>query len=306
MINQFFKDTKPGGQLLALALIFVLFFILSVILSAGFTLAFSLMSDGIDGRFALLAVTQIVSFACTALLFAFLFYGKPLRHLGVRSVDGMAVKLLAACLILICLLPMSDWLSRVNDAWHLPQRFAAMEESMRQLGEKTQAQMEIYLTRDGIGALLSNLLIMALVPAVCEELLFRGALQQLFCRMVRNPHVAIWLTAAVFSIFHGEIFAFLPRFILGAALGYLFYYGGSLWINATAHFLNNALAIVLYYLSTRGIVDMQFTETLNAPWYLALGGLVVAVAIFVWVFLHQKSEKQMPEPHETVPVESHE
>ena len=286
-MKQFFENTKPGGQLLALGLIFVLFFILST----GFSVVTGFVSGGVGLKMVTLVITQLVSFAGTALLFAYLFYGNPLRHLGMPAVKGRAGKIVAAGLILICLLPMSDWLARLNDAWHLPQSLAVLEEKMRSMGEATQAELEVYLGRTDIGALIVNLLVFAFVPAVCEEMVFRGALQRLFCRMLPNPHAAIWLTAAVFSLFHGEIFAFLPRFVLGAALGYLFYYGGSLWINATAHFLNNALAIILLFLGNRGIVDMQLTDSLNAPWYLAVIGLAIAVTIFVFAFLRRKNEK---------------
>ncbi|MBO4307116.1 MAG: CPBP family intramembrane metalloprotease [Bacteroidales bacterium] len=293
MLNNFFEDTKPRGQLLALALIFVLFFILSVILSAGTTLAFALMSDGVDVHLSLIAVTQIVSFAGAALFFAFLFYEKPLRHLGLPIVDGMFVRLIVTCVIILCLLPMSDWLGRINDAWHLPQGLASFEESLRLLGEKSQEQVAAFLSQDSIGALMGNLIVMALVPAFCEELFFRGALQQLFCRMTKNYHVAIWITAAVFSLFHGEIFAFLPRFVLGAALGYLFYYGGSLWYNVTAHFLNNAAAIILFYFAANGKVDMDVAEnSLNAPWYLAFIGLAIAVALLYVFFMKPKFSKK--------------
>ena len=286
MINQFFKDTKPGGQLLALGLIFVLFFILS----AGVTVVSTLVGADVN-TLGGLVISQLMVFGCTAVAFALLFYDRPLRHLGMKSTERMMIKILASCVILVCLIPMSDWLTRINDALHFPQGLAALEEKMRSMGENMEWVVRDILNREGFGDFLCNILVFALVPAVCEELLFRGALQQLFFRMLRNHHVAIWLTAAVFSLFHGEIFAFLPRFVLGAALGYLFYYGGSIWINSTAHFLNNALAIVLYYLSTKGLVDIQAADSLNAPWYLALGGLVLAVVVFVYVFVPQKNEK---------------
>ena len=287
MINQFFKDTRPGGQLLALGLIFVLFFILS----AGVSLV--AMVAGLEiNSLGSLAISQVVSFAGTAIAFAFMFYGKPFQHLGVKMTERMAIKLFASCAILVCLIPMSDWLTRVNDALHFPQGLAAFEEKLRSIGEESGTMVQALLSREGVGYLLCNLLVFALVPAVCEEMLFRGALQQLFCRILRSHHAAIWLTAAVFSLFHGEIFAFLPRFVLGAALGYLFYYGGSLWINSIAHFLNNALAIILFYLGSNGIVNSRLTESLNAPWYLALVGLALAVVIFTYVFMRQNNEKQ--------------
>ena len=278
-MRQFFEDTKPGGQLLALGLIFVVLFILSTGVSVIFTLFYG---EGAS-QYVTLTLSQIVCFAGTAFVFASLFYDKPLRHLGLASVEGMPLKIVAAFIILLCLLPLSDWTSRVNDAWHLPQSMASVEEQMRAMTDKAQKILEVFLERRGIGALITNIFVMALVPAICEELLFRGCLQQLMCRLLRNHHVVIWFTAAFFSLFHGEIFAFLPRFFLGAALGYLFYYGGSLWINIAAHFANNAIAIILYYLAYGGVIKMESTDTINAPWYLAIVGLVLA-CFFMWLF----------------------
>ena len=279
-IKVFFKDTKPGGQLIALAFIFVLFFIIAV----GLSVLLGALFDGVASKMVIQAVTQVVSFAGTALFFAYMFHDKPSKYLGLCTTHGMVVKLLVACLILVALLPLSDWLTRLNDSWHLPQCLAAFEESMRSMGEKAQIELNGFLSRTSFGALIANLFVLAIVPAICEELLFRGALQNIFCRMLSNHHVAIWLTAALFSLFHGELFAFLPRFVLGAALGYLFYYSGSIWINIMTHFLNNALAILLFYLAYNGVVDISLTESLSAPWYLSLIGASIAVALFVFFF----------------------
>ncbi|MCR5193673.1 MAG: CPBP family intramembrane metalloprotease [Bacteroidales bacterium] len=288
-IKDFFNDIKPSGQLLALALIFVLFFILAV----GVSVAIGFMIDGVAAKMTMQVVTQVITFAGTAFFFAYLFYDKPLRCLGLNSTHAIVVKLLMASLILVALLPVSDWLTRMNDSWHLPQSLASFEESMRSMGEKAQAELEVFLNRTSVGALIGNLFVLAFVPAICEELLFRGALQRLFCRMLSNHHVAIWITAALFSLFHGELFAFLPRFVLGAALGYLFYYSSSIWINVMAHFLNNALAVVLFYLACNGYIDTGFTESLNAPWYLALLGLVVAIILFLLFFARNKTDREI-------------
>jgi membrane protease YdiL (CAAX protease family) len=98
-----------------------------------------------------------------------------------------------------------------------------------------------------LGDLLLNLLVIAIVPAIGEELLFRGYLQQSFSNWLSNPHVAIIVTAVLFSAIHLHFQAFLPRFILGVLLGYLFYWSGSLWLPILAHFANNAQAVIISY-----------------------------------------------------------
>ncbi len=293
VMKQFFEDTKPGGQLLALMLILVLLFIVSV----GFFAVPALFGLNVD---ALLAqgVTQVSVFGGTAVVFAWMFYGNPLKYLRIEGAERLAVKMLASFLILLCLIPLSDWLTRVNDAMHMPQALGWFEDKMRQMGETSQETMKGFLLCDGVGKLIANIFVLAFLPAVCEELLFRGAMQQTMVRCFNGRHhLAIILTAAVFSLFHFELFAFLPRFALGIALGYLFHYGGSLWVNAIAHFANNAIVVVVYYLAYKGVVDIEMADSINAPWYLAIVGLALAVFLFWLVFLKPKSEESVNEKY---------
>lgn len=282
-MKQFFENTRPAGQLVALGLIFVVFFILNM----GVSVMAMLTGDQPD-LLLMQAITQLTCFGLTAIVFAWMFYGRPLRHLHFVSTPRLGWRLLGALLLLVCLLPLSDWLTQLNDGLHLPQRYAALEQQLRSMGERSEALLETFLTRQGYGALLLNLLVMALIPALCEEMLFRGALQQLLCRAIRNPHVAIWLTAALFSLFHGELFAFLPRFVLGLALGYLFYHGGTIWYGVLMHFANNATVVLLYHAVGHGLMQPEVAETFHTPWYLALLSLLMASAVFYLFFLRRR------------------
>jgi len=287
-MKQFFENTKPGGQLLALMLIFVLLFIIV----QGSMLLYIMLSGSTPDMLLMQSVSQLLSFGGTAVVFAWMFYDRPLHHLGLKATPKTGLRMLASFLILLLLLPLSDWLTQVNDAFHLPQAFSEMERMLRDAEQLSQDTVEGFLMREGTGALVANLVALALIPALCEELLFRSALQQLMVRcFAGRHHWAIIVTAAIFSLFHFELFAFLPRFMLGIALGYLFHYGGSLWVNATAHFANNAILVILYYLATKGIVELETAETFNSPWYLAFAALAVAIALFWLVFLRTKKTK---------------
>lgn len=287
-MKQFFENTRPSGQLLALMLIFVLLFIVS----NGALVIPVLVSDSMPDMLLMQAVAQLVMFGGTAVLFAWMFYGRPLQYLRMGGCDRLPIKVLASFFILLLLLPLSDCLTRLNDAMHLPQSMSALETMLREMGERSQDMVESFLMREGTGALVANLVVLALIPALCEELLFRGALEQLMVRCCGGrTHAAVIITAAIFSLFHFELFAFLPRFMLGIALGYLFHYGGSMWVNAMAHFANNAIVVILYYLATKGLVDFEMAESFNSPWYVAVLGLSVATAVFWFVFLKPKSSK---------------
>lgn len=107
--------------------------------------------------------------------------------------------------------------------------------------------IEAFLKMDGFWALLYTLLVMAIVPAIWEELIFRGYLQQITYNWLKNHHVAILIIAFFFSAIHFHFQAIIPRFFLGVLLGYLYYWSKSLWLPILAHFVNNAQAVIFSY-----------------------------------------------------------
>ena len=134
---------------------------------------------------------------------------------------------------------------------------------------------------DTFGGLLLNLLIIALIPAVGEELTFRGVLQQGLMRKM-NPHVAIVISAAIFSFIHFQFFGFLPRLFLGLLLGYMFYITGSLWTSILMHFVNNGTVVVLYYLNNKGSISMDVEHFGEAPnsWMVTISAVVTVLLTF--------------------------
>jgi len=130
------------------------------------------------------------------------------------------------------------------------------------------------LKADNFGILLINLGLMALLPAFAEELSFRGTLQQI----LGNKHLAIWLTAIVFSAIHMQFYGFIPRMLMGAMFGYIFVWTGSLWVPIVMHFTNNSLAVIAYYLLD-GIEEngKNYADTFGAgtTWYIGVISLVI-------------------------------
>lgn len=278
-MHKIFGKTSPAGQFLALALIFIILFIIT----SGLTVVATLFGVSSTSLW-LQAVTQVLCFGGTALAFALLFHGNAFSFLKLDFPNKAGIILIGAALVLLCVIPLSDWLTKINDSWHFPESLALLEDKLRELSAISEALMKKFLMRSSTGALVANLFVLAVIPAVCEELLFRGALQQVLQKCSKNVHVAVWLTAAIFSLMHGEIFAFLPRFMLGAVLGYLFYYGGSIWVNATAHFLNNGILVVLYFLVANGKLDSAIVDSFNTPWYIALIGALISIIIIYLIF----------------------
>jgi membrane protease YdiL (CAAX protease family) len=97
----------------------------------------------------------------------------------------------------------------------------------------------------------------ALIPALGEEFLFRGTVQRIFAEWFRSEHLAIWAAALLFSLMHYQFLGLIPRVMLGALFGYLFAWTGSIWVAVLAHFVNNGLAVVYYYCFFRGNVEVE-------------------------------------------------
>jgi membrane protease YdiL (CAAX protease family) len=141
-----------------------------------------------------------------------------------------------------------QWTIDVNQAMHLPDFLAGVEKWMRQQEDQLATLTQRFLYMPSAVDLAINLLMIALIPAIGEELLFRGCLQPIFGRLVKNAHVGIWLTAILFSAIHLQFYGFIPRMLLGALFGYLYYYGNSLWYPILGHFLNNGSAVLAVFI----------------------------------------------------------
>ena len=213
-----------------------------------------------------------------------------MRELGFRSVNRpWPLFALAAIALIYVSIPVTTTLTTWNEGMKLGGALQALEDMMKALEESAAALTEQMLNVDTIGGLLLNLLVIALIPAIGEELTFRGVLQQGLTRRM-NPHVAIILTAAIFSFIHFQFYGFLPRMFLGVLLGYMFYVSGSLWPSILMHFLNNGTSVLLYYLCNKGVIDdaEHFGETTNV-WLIAASA-VITVALVVWCWRKKSAD----------------
>ena len=279
----FVRDVKPWVQFWALlGMMLACFVIMSV--PQVFTVVLGVDMD-VDGLRWMQLLSSLIGFACPAWLWAFLFHDASSRPLGGRfgwRYWGLALGGVA-CWVL--LMPFSSILTEWNAGWHLPAALGAMEEALRNITKAGEEMLEDFCMQSGLANLLFNLLVLAVAPAVCEELFFRGALQSTLGRALRNPHWAILVTAILFSALHGDIFGFMPRLLMGLVLGYLYLYGGSIVVNMVAHFVNNATVVVFYYLYYKGIVAMSPTDNVILPWWVVVASLVLSVALFVLIFV---------------------
>ena len=142
-----------------------------------------------------------------------------------------------------------------------------------------------------VSDLLIALLVIAILPGIGEELVFRGMTQQLFIESKFNPHLSIWLAAIIFSAIHFQFFGFLPRMLLGALFGYLFYWSGNLLIPIIAHVFTNGAQVLLMYIYKEDLLDTGMEEDPGLT-FTTISISILLSFMFLYYFkrLYQKSK----------------
>lgn len=264
--------------LIALLLIFGAFIGLVVLMGALMVLAPE-WSNSIEGLLFIQGFQTIVLFGVTALVGVwFTERVNPFNQMSLNR--GLSMKQgLVAFFFAVAALPLISMLAERNKGMELPSFLASVEEIMRQMEESALAMTEKFLNTSSFGMMIVNLLVMALLPAVCEEMMFRGWLQRVLSDRL-NYHVAIWVSAFIFSAIHFQFYGFVPRMIIGAALGYLYCYTGSLWASIIAHFTNNAAAVITAFLAYNGYTSINFDLIgTGDTWYLSVASVAVCLAL---------------------------
>ncbi|MBQ1752950.1 MAG: D-alanine--D-alanine ligase [Paludibacteraceae bacterium] len=255
--------------------------------------ATGLSNEAMKGSREIMELIQSTStlfvFCGGALLAALMISPKPMRFLQADRISGWRT-LLMACAALLAFQPLVSLTATLNEQMTFPESFNKVLELMRELEDEAKEITELMVKGKGAGSLLTAILVMAIIPGLCEELYFRGLLQNVFRGMTKSIHASVWITAVIFSFIHFQFFGFVPRVLLGALLGYILVYSGSVWTNVIAHTLNNALAVVVLWVTVNypemGSVADIGAETLPLTVgvvLFALCGLAVTVACLYYI-----------------------
>lgn len=236
---------------------------------------------------------------------------RPFRWLKMDRQRGWDIMVLAI-VIMICAIPGINLLAALNNSLVLPDSMRFIEEYLRQMEEEAALLTERFLQADDLWIMFVNMGLMAVLPALAEEMSFRGVLQQLLSgkaelssprRISMRTHVAIWLTAVIFSAIHMQFYGFLPRMLMGALFGYVFVWTGSLWVPIVMHFVNNGMAVLLYYiLSSKGVaMDTNYADTLGAgtTWWLGIISLLTVGVLLRVLYLRITSQDPQGYDHRT-------
>lgn len=229
-------------------------------------------------------VSHLFTFTLPAIAIGLYYYGKDLwsslelQRSPLSRTAGLSV------LFILCSYPFAQTLYWINRQIPLPELLTGMEASAEQL-------LTALLVMNSPAELFLNLLIVAVLPALGEELIFRGLVQNRLKKMIGRAVPAIWIAAVIFSAIHLQFEGFLPRLLLGAALGYLYVWSCNLWIPILAHFVFNASQVLAQYFFGEQISALEAAESLDPNW--AMGIVSLAAMIFIGYLL--KPAKTTPE-----------
>jgi membrane protease YdiL (CAAX protease family) len=138
----------------------------------------------------------------------------------------------------------------VNTALPLPDWVIEMEDGAAEL-------LKDILVMDSVGSFLITLLLVAVLPGIGEELVFRGILQKQIGHWTLRPVLSVWIAAVIFSAIHMQFEGFLPRVLLGAVLGFVYLWSNNLWVPIFVHTMNNGLQVAALYFTG---VDLSAVE----------------------------------------------
>ena len=201
--------------------------------------------------------------------------------------------ILFVVLFMILIVPFINLLGDLNQRLVLPKALAGLESMMKAYESQATQLTEKLLNVHNLPALFFNIFLIAIIPALGEELFFRGAIQGVLQQKI-NAKAAIWITAIVFSAIHFQFYGFVPRMLLGAFLGYLLVWSGNLWLSIAAHFTNNVLAIIFYYMKTNGykIFDIDTIGTGDTLWIGCFSGLFAVFGFYFFMRYFQKVDAE--------------
>jgi len=310
-------STSIHAKSVRLLLILLFFILVGTVVGSFLGMVFGILFSGItdpaeifaalenqgDNTTLMLVVQGFTSIGMFVLPpFAMGFFEKdPLKYFDQR---GRVTSFIFVLVFLITLSfgPITEWLGILNQQLSLPASLSGMEQWMKAMEAELEELTLRLLSNTSPAGFFANLLVIAVLAAVGEELLFRGCLQRILQDWFGNPHLAIWVVAIVFSAIHLQFYGFLPRMALGALFGYLFFWSKNLWVPIFAHFVNNATVLVSAYIYQKQGNSLSNMEMgMDLPNYAYIVSLVICVLALV-VFWKKVSRGQVI-PYRADPID---
>jgi len=298
MLKAAFKDTSVFAQILVILAVVLFGTLLATVLSSlliitkvGFSQEIIIdiqqnLLDYPDITRGLQFLQFLGVFLLPAIVCAWLFSDNYKEYLGI---DHPIYKSVALWTIIgaIVSMPFLNFTYSINQQMVFPEVLKGLETWMKESELAAEQLINSILDTNYLPTIIFNFLIVCVIAAICEEFLFRGLLQKYLGRVIKNPHVLIWIIAIFFSAIHLQFYGFITRMILGAWLGYLMYYTKTIWIPVLAHFSNNLFSIGTYYLFKESPEEIEKIDAIGT----GSTGWLAVVSLVLFLFCISQIKK---------------
>ncbi len=197
--------------------------------------------------------------------------------------DDKAENYLIVVLFTLLIMPFTAQLMEWNLALKFPAFMSEFEAQLRETHDFVEESTKHLVSLDGPFQLILGIIVIALVPAIGEEFLFRGFFQKYLIRGFNNVHLGIFVTAFLFGLFHLQVFVILPRILLGLIYGYFYQYSKNLFLPMAAHFVNNAFMVTMLYLYNQGHIEFNIEDESQMSSLLVLASIILSAALFFYL-----------------------
>jgi membrane protease YdiL (CAAX protease family) len=233
------------------------------------------------------AVNHLGTFLLPALGYWYIIERRTWSQFSARSASAVAGLSLVA-LIVIAFMPFDGLVIEWNQNLHLPQTLEPVEQWIRAKEKGLEGITRFLTTFNTVGQFVVAMVVIAIIPAIGEEVLFRGILQRNISFWTGSAHVGIWVAAVLFSAIHVQFLGFFPRMLLGALFGYLYVWSGNVWVPILAHFVNNGFTVLMVYLHQQKMTTVDIESTQSIPIAGALtAGLITTGLLYYFKTINQ-------------------
>lgn len=223
------------------------------------------------------------------------FYGENVSQYLKLNVSPKQMSVILVAFVMITAIPIINFLAEINSKLILPDCLYSFEQWMKKSEFNAQKITQAFMSTNKITGLFINVFVIAIIPAIGEELLFRGVFQKIFINMTKNVHWGIIIAAVLFSGMHMQFYGFIPRMLMGVFLGYLLVWSKTIWLPIIAHFVNNCFAVVYLFFSESNDISKNIDnvgKNYDTIVYLIFSVLIVTYLIFL-IFKQESSRKKL-------------
>ena len=257
---------------------------------------FNINDAHVNGLRIMTMLSQLLFILLPALLFSKWFYNDLNRILKFKAPDYREIILfIIGIFILTPLLQnyvsiQNYFINKMAEVSPFINSIKSLLDSLNKLVENSYQNL---LSTKTILDAIFVIFVVSIVPAVSEEMMFRGFIQSSF-ELKLKARWAIVITAVFFGLYHFNPYGLVPLIILGLYFGFAAYMSRSIFVSMILHFTNNFLAVIMYFIiGDKDLIDSSATGNIDVriSFFLLMMFGVMFIAIVYFIFLFYKKKK---------------